>query len=801
MKLFGRGLLVVALFLSGCPPAATPPDAGEEGVLPAPEVTAIAPAKGPKAGGTVVSVLGRNFRDGLKLYVGDALAADVVVVSELRLTAKTPASATGGAVDVKVENDDGQFAVLSHGFFYETLAFKEAVILNDALAQDTSGSDPATVLVSAEVEVQGLTAGAGQGSGVLAQMGLVQPTAQGIDLGQVRWEQASYTGDSTDLARDRYSKSLQVAKAVADEVRTYALLSRFSLDNGATWTLADRDGLQNGFDPSELPRWEVSRPVVDWCKLGGQLIEPPVNLKLKVGQPGPVVFGQVYRAGVTNSPGAGGGMAAQLGYGALGSPPSAGWTWLAATFNVDTGSGANDEYMATLPTAVEGSFSFAYRFNVNGGPFRLCDANGSSEGGFTTDQMGSLSVSQVDVGSCALDGPAQLAAVPGGTSLPVAARAFAETVTDSPGAGTGLVGEVGFGPTASDPSAGGWNWVQASYTGDGDSGASDKYERAFAGLPTGNYDVAFRFRYAQRPYVYCDLDGSANGYSPAKAAHLAVAPAAIEWCNLQYVDKSVVPSGEPVTAYGRVRIPGLTELPALAPGVRAEVGVGTAGTNASSNAAWGWKRALYNVKVASAGAEEYMATFQPAYSGNRAVSFRFSLDDGASWTYCDLDGAGASGGYDVGQQHSLTVSDHATFDYCALTSPEAVTQAADGGTTVFGQVYEPGLTEPAGADPSVTAALGYGKKIEDPGVADSWNWIAASFGAQAGNNDEYQAPLAGADAGSYHYAFRFSNNGGQSYCFGDLNGGGSNGAGQVWGGFSGEKEDGGENLGVATVTP
>jgi hypothetical protein len=94
--------------------------------------------------------------------------------------------------------------------------------------------------------------------------------------------------------------------------------------------------------------------------------------------------------------------------------------------------------------------------------------------------------------------------------------------------------------------------------------------------------------------------------------------------------------------------------------------------------------------------------------------------------------------------------------------------------------------------------VGVGKKVEDPGLA--WTWGSAQFGSNpAGqpNNNEYTAGLF-KPIGTYHYAFRYSRDGG-SWCYGDLNGNGKNGGANVWAGFYGDAPDGGLNLGLLTV--
>ncbi|MFZ5470569.1 MAG: IPT/TIG domain-containing protein [Myxococcota bacterium] len=927
-------LFLPAALLLACPRPADDSDVrSDAGLLQPPDVTSVTPAFGSSAGGTAVVVAGTNFEQGLELFFGTGKAVGVVVETKRRVSALTPPG-VAGAVDVVVVNPDGQTATLAAAFTYQPEPAKvidESVLLNAADAKETSGNDPVLVDVLSEVSVPGLTLGQGQGAGVRAQVGYSEAIiTDPLDPSAFTWVDASYVGDADgpnlgELARDRYAGQVSLGGAQGAQTRRYLLAARFSLDDGATWTIADRDGSANGTAAAQLAAVDVTRPLVDWCKLGGQLVEAPPQVRLKVGQAGVVVYGQVYKLNVTNQSGVGAGIAGQLGYGAVGTDPAT-WTWVDATYNTDTGGGANDELMATLPNPGIGEYRFAFRFSLNAGPYRYCDADGSDAPGFTEDQAGRLSVTPlgidqcrlqfppaletregvasstvygrvwaqtltdqigaganitgelgygpvnvaptdaawqwtaatfhvdtdsnqadeyratsvgpaagsyhyafrfrhqggapvycdldgsgngfdstqagvltskaVDIDQCALAGPAMLYALPGAAPpLAVRGRALVVSVTENAGPRAGIVAELGFGPVGTQPSTGGWTWVASGF--ESDQGAGDEYVASLPAQAAGTYDVAYRFRYQARPYVYCDLDGSTNGYDVQQAGKLVVAAPAVQACKLQFVDKTSVASGDKVVAYGRVRVNGVTEGVGQGLGVRGQVGVGTQGDDASaSGAAWGWKEATFNVDVAT-GEDEYQAEFQPAYTGTRAVSFRFSVDNGSTWTYCDLDGSDV-GGYSAGQQHALSVIAHADVDYCALQFPGTLTQSASGSTTVYGQIFVQGVTPAVGADPSISAELGYGPKVEDPGVSGRWTWLSATYNAGCtncgANNDEYQASFTGVAAGTYHYAYRFSRNGGLSWCFADLDAGGGGR------GFNGEN-GASENLGVATVTP
>jgi hypothetical protein len=84
----------------------------------------------------------------------------------------------------------------------------------------------------------------------------------------------------------------------------------------------------------------------------------------------------------------------------------------------------------------------------------------------------------------------------------------------------------------------------------------------------------------------------------------------------------------------------------------------------------------------------------------------------------------------------------------------------------------------AGPPAPLTSQLGYGPAGTDPRYAAGWTFVPASWNAQFGNDDEFQASFAAPAPGSYAYAYRFSPDG-QRWTYCDPNGAGS-GAGLVF---------------------
>ncbi|MBM4378064.1 MAG: IPT/TIG domain-containing protein, partial [Deltaproteobacteria bacterium] len=296
-----RVLVSMALsVLAGCSPGGagredggTAADAG-----PSLKVSSVTPATGPAGGGTALTVTGSGFADGVALFLGDKAAAEVVRVGENRLTAKSPpASVAGVAVDVRVVAADGTEAVLPAAFQYDAApGITEAVLGTQLPAVLESLEDAAAVALTAEVNAPGRTEGAGAPAGVRAQFG-VGPA--GSAPAGFTWVEGAFLSDGAG-ARDVFSGSVQVQVPLA-EGATFDFAARFSLDGGATWSLA-----------APVLTATVRRPSVQWCKLGGVGTGPEV-LSVLASSSAREVYVQLYHPALTEQPGAAAGLEVEWG--------------------------------------------------------------------------------------------------------------------------------------------------------------------------------------------------------------------------------------------------------------------------------------------------------------------------------------------------------------------------------------------------------------------------------------------------------------------------------------------------------
>ena len=253
---------------------------------------------------------------------------------------------------------------------------------------------------------------------------------------------------------------------------------------------------------------------VDFCN-----VQSPPNGNITVGTAFPV-YAQVYKAGVTEAPGAGAGITAWIGYSTTNNNPNlAGWTWKAATFNTQVGN--NDEFVAnigTLPTLASGTYYYASRFRISGGPYSYGGYNVGG-GGFwngTSNVSGVLSVDTVDFAN--LQFPEVGTIAPGGT-FDVYGQVFEQGVTPGAGQGAGIVAQVGYSTSNTNPNT--WtSWVATTYnpgcTNTCNSSQNDEYQVNLGASLTapGTYYYATRFRLNSGIWLYGGIlsNGTAGNF-------------------------------------------------------------------------------------------------------------------------------------------------------------------------------------------------------------------------------------------------------------------------------------------------
>ncbi len=613
----------------------------------------------------------------------------------------------------------------------------------------------AEVFVSGQVLVTGLTEAAGQGAGIVGQVGFGPVGSDPRASTEWTWGSATFLQDVGN--NDEYK-----GRVVPANPGKYAYAYRFRLNTGDPVYCDTVGHAPAQFDATKLGALDVTALTVDWCNL-----QFPASAKLTVGD-SLTAFGQVFVAGSTEVQGAGADVEGELGVGAKGTDGAtdASWSWTPATYN-DKDVGDNDEYAATFKPAAIGDYEYAYRFRYKGGAWTYCDLD-SSTNGYDKAKQGALNVAAVkppQVDWCDTHFPPS-ATITVGEKAPIFGQVFVAGVTDKVAAGAEVEGQVGIGAKGTDGSTdGSWSWSAATFNRDETS--NDEYKAELSPATVGDYEYAYRFRYKGGAWTYCDLDSSTNGYDKAKQGALKVAavkPPQVDWCNLQFPASATILEGDAVPVFGQVFVNSVTSGPGAGGDVEGQVGYGPTGTDGSTATNWTWAAAAFLKDVGDN--DEYSAQLSPA-KGTYAYAYRFRYKAGP-WTYCDLDAS--ANGYAGAQQGALTVNakPQATVDYCVLQWPSSGTIVEGTTFTIYGQAYKAGVTEPAGKAADLDGEYGFGPAGTDGSTDGSWTWAAATFNKDASNNDEFLGAIS-ATQGNYGYAYRFRyKQGAWTYC--DLDG-------------------------------
>lgn len=741
----------------------------------APILTSLTPTSGPVEGNTTLSLSGTSFVSGAGVTF-NGVPGVVTFENDKKLTVVTPAGAAAGPVNVTVTNPGGKTSTLPNAFTYVSTSahtISEATLQNPADTSDTSGQATVNVTVNGHVEVPGVTAGAGQGTGVQAQVGFSTTVGATPSAADFTWSSAMYVGDadgaaSGDKARDVYSGVVALPGATGAQLIYYVAI-RFSVDGGTTWTIADRDGSANGTLTTQLARVTVIHASVDWCKLGGEIVEAPPMTTLRGTAMGPTVYGQVFKSGITTMTGAGAGLHGALGYGAAGTDPST-WTWVDATFNVDTGGGQNDEFQATLPNPGVGTYKYAFRFNHDNGPWSYCDADGLAMNGFTEDQSGTLTVQGIGIDSCKLQFPSVLTSYEGRASDLVFGRVFAQGITEATGQGTGIEGELGFG-TGTDPTAMSWSWTPAAFNVD-DGMGGDEYQARLTGPTAGSYAYAYRFRTTgTAQWTYCDLDASNNGVQAAQLGQLTANAFDVTECVIEATNlaQTHTPSQQTQPYSALVTVPTLTPDAGQGTPLTVQVGYGTTGSMPSG---WStWTAATYVNDAADA--DRYQLAFaSPAQLGSYDVGVRVKVG-ARPYVYCDS--SGVTDGFQTAAQGHLTVAS-ALISSCKLDTVSAFSLASGSPLVTTARVLIPGVTSVSGAAANLRVQIGVGPQGDNASTSALFGWKAATFeqDVSATGEDQFKLTAYPAYTGTRTVSARASLDG-VSWTYCDLNGSDVNG--------------------------
>ncbi len=247
--------------------------------------------------------------------------------------------------------------------------------------------------------------------------------------------------------------------------------------------------------------------------------------------------------------------------------------------------------------------------------------------------------------------------------------------------------------------------------------------------PLMNYldnDLATSWCPSQFPF------GTAGRFGTPGTANIACSALVepVDWCALYApLEQKAVP-GTMVLYAGLVQESPWTDItPFVDPQgpIRADVGYGPIDSDPASEPLWVWQTAFGNpawngLSVGLEDADEYTLAAEVPALGFYDVAFRFSADEGATWTYCDtMAGEGMDGSEDgYSSQHAGKLYVMETIDPCVpnpCTLPPAGTCEPDGKWLIYAP--SPGVCSSSGPESEAvcdypTVALNC--KVADPNM-------------------------------------------------------------------------------------
>jgi DNA/RNA endonuclease G (NUC1) len=263
--------------------------------------------------------------------------------------------------------------------------------------------------------------------------------------------------------------------------------------------------------------------------------------------------------------------------------------------------------------------------------------------------------------------------------------------------------------------------------------------------------------------------------------------------NLQWPPRMSLGRAGEGTVYAQVYLPGRTEGAQVASNVLAWIGVHTNNSDPSGWPVSAWTPASLNLSQGvNASSDEYVGTVTGSgrAAGTYAYAARWQVDGGA-YQYGGITSAGAGGAWGGEFGNGVLKVRASAIDWANLQWPPSGQVRLGDSFTVYARVYRAGMTPSPGAPGAdFLAQIGVSAVDENPESSSAFLWLDAGYGAQYGNDDEFQRTVSGLAPGTYHYASRFSDDGGTNWTYGGILPDGSSGG--VWDGAT-------YNAGVLTV--
>lgn len=357
-----------------------------------------------------------------------------------------------------------------------------------------------------------------------------------------------------------------------------------------------------------------------------------------------------------------------------------------------------------------------------------------------------------------------------GDKVRIYAQVYRDGVTGTSGSHEGIFGQAGYisqdGAVLSDMDA--YKWVNGvrneAFMGEA-SANNDEFMSEGIGLEKGGYRVAYRFGDGH-DWLYCDVDGSENGFDVNKAGSFTVVakeeqkPKEVEWCRIMNGTTSITTKSNEATdgIYAQAYVSDCTHYQNHCENLKAQAGYGLEAL--ADVSAFTWQDAQINAAYDGSGGEnhdEFMATLKESAPGSYHIVYRMSMDGGTTWKYCDT---ADSTSFNLANAMKWTVEkagvdpepEKKEVAWCRTVTNPVTSQVGDLAGEIRGEAYVAGCTGGEKGCTELKGRLVYGKS----GKALSEH-VESKFSGRSGNNDMYVASLgAQTEAGEYRYAYQFS---------------------------------------------
>lgn len=531
-------------------------------------------------------------------------------------------------------------------------------------------------------------------------------------------------------------------------------------------------------------------PTVGFCQL--QMQDQPIQAT--AGEASPQIFAIVFADGLTQGEGQGEFIEGQIGWGE--GNDVANYTFSNMTYNTDKdglngGDLANDEYGGSLTIPADGTKRYVARFRTQqrAEEWVYCDLDGS-DNDIQEDQLGTIDVTtpqQPEVTFCDLEAQSPVVVETGNATPRLFARVFSEGLTTGAGQGSNIQVELGWGGTGDDVDT--FNFSSMTYDSDVDglsAGdlANDRYGGTLTVNNAGDYRYVGRARVGDSgEWTYCDLDGADGMTDDLGVLEVNDPPEPeIGFCQTVTATASATTGMASGAITGQVFVAGLTQGAGQGTGITAELAWGDAGTDPTTwteSVSASYSQDVDGLTAGDLANDEYTSTLTIATMGDYDYAYRFSLDGGTTYTWCDTDGNGTASPFEPTKVGTLEVRDQMVNrpDACNLQFPEITPSLLVGDSlAVFGRVTEGTLTGNAMSDASIVGELLVGPTGADPVTQPGMFTNVAATVRTTGfinlgpNEDEYEASWTPTADGTYQFLYRFSADSGTNYTYCDLDG-------------------------------